>query len=192
MKKSALTITQTAMMIAIIILAQYLGSFIPTIPVPVIGIALGQLVTGALVNLTLILSAYIVGLIPGMMVGLFSSILAQMLGISKIPQMLPVIAIGNVLIVAVVWAFFKISKGNLKSIFTYLGIISGAGAKCAVMWILSKNIVIPSLTNIPEPQVKAMSLMFSWPQGVTALAGGILALLILPVVKKAIKKPSVI
>ena len=190
MKKGALTITQTGMMLALIIISQYIGSLITA---PIQGfIPIGQLIAGSLVNMILILSAYIVGLIPGIMIGIFSSILAQLLGISKIPAMMPVIAFGNVLIVAVVWVFFKISKGNLKSTYTILGLISGAGIKCAAIWILAQGLVIPALTQIPEKQLTVMSMSFSWPQGITALIGGVMALIILPVLKKAIKKPNAI
>ena len=41
---------------------------------------------------------------------------------------------------------------------------------------------------LKEPMLKALPATFSWPQLITALIGGGLALLIVPVVRKAVKK----
>jgi hypothetical protein len=41
---------------------------------------------------------------------------------------------------------------------------------------------------LKAPQIQIFTAMFSWPQMVTALLGGTAALLILPVLRKAIKK----
>ena len=51
--------------------------------------------------------------------------------------------------------------------------------KCAFLWI-AVPAVLGLLSGVPEQQVKMISIMFSWPQGLTALIGGALALAILP------------
>ena len=40
---------------------------------------------------------------------------------------------------------------------------------------------------LAPPMLKMLPVMFTWPQLITALTGGVLALLIVPVVKKGIK-----
>ena len=49
--------------------------------------------------------------------------------------------------------------------------------------------VLKALGSVAEKQVAALSVMFSWPQGVTALIGGVLALIIIPRLAK-VKKES--
>ena len=41
---------------------------------------------------------------------------------------------------------------------------------------------------LAEPMLKMLPVMFSWPQLVTALSGGIIALAITPALRKALKK----
>ena len=42
--------------------------------------------------------------------------------------------------------------------------------------------------TLKEPMLKALPATFSWPQLITALIGGAVALLIVPVLRKALKK----
>ncbi|HOC09436.1 MAG TPA: hypothetical protein PKN88_07925, partial [Bacillota bacterium] len=49
--------------------------------------------------------------------------------------------------------------------------------KAVVLYFLVKAAI--GIVMVPEPAAKTMSLMFSWPQFITAAAGGILASLIL-------------
>lgn len=52
-----------------------------------------------------------------------------------------------------------------------------AALKCAFLWLLVPAVI--QAVGVPAKQVAALSIMFSWPQGVTALIGGLLALAIL-------------
>ena len=62
-------------------------------------------------------------------------------------------------------------------------ILVPAALKCAFLWVS-----VPMLLNVvgaPEKQAKMMSVMFSWPQGVTAIIGGALALLVVRYYREA-------
>jgi len=58
-----------------------------------------QLITGTLVNGMLLISAGYVGMWSGVIIGLFTPVLAFLFGIMKFPPMIPFIMIGNALYV---------------------------------------------------------------------------------------------
>ena len=88
------------------------------------------------------------------------------------------IACGNALLAGLFG--LSCSKGWKQEI----AMVVCAVVKCAFLWA-AVPAVIASLGTVPAKQAAVMSAMFSWPQGVTALIGGVLALLILPRLKKA-------
>ena len=65
--------------------------------------------------------------------------------------------------------------------------VTAAAAKFAVLYVLVVKILCTVLT-LPEPQVKTFTVMFSYPQLVTALVGGGIALLLTPVLRQALKR----
>ena len=56
--------------------------------------------------------------------------------------------------------------------------------KKQILWITETAVMLA----LPEKQVTLFTAMFSWPQLVTALAGGGVALLAVPIVRKALGK----
>lgn len=174
------TITRTGLALALVVVVQFFSSMaLSTLP------ALGrQLVTGSLVNLVLALSAALIGLWPGVAVGVLSSVLATLLGIGPVfPVITPFIAVSNaiyVVVLAVVFSKWESFPARLG------GIIAAVALKAGFLWATVPWVV----SRIPEAmpiQVAMMTLMFSWPQAITALVGGILCLALLPVLKKAIR-----
>lgn len=192
MKKQTVVLAQSGILIAMIIVAQYLGRLLPASALPAIGFGAQQLITGSIVNLILVVSAAMVGLYAGITVGALSATTATLLGIGGVPHMLPVIILGNATIVVVSYLFFEIAKKQKgsKALYNLFGVIVGAAAKCAVIWILAANVVIPTLvkSDFPQKAINMLTLNFSWPQAVTALIGGLLAISILPVLKKSVKQ----
>ena len=167
MNKKTLWITETAVMIALLVALQW-----ATKP-------LGQFVTGSCVNLVLGVSVLVGGLWCGLTVALVSPFFAFLLGIGPaLVQVVPVIACGN----ANLAGLFGLSCR--KEWKRELAMVGSAVLKCAFLWA-AVPAVIASLGTVPAKQAAVMSAMFSWPQGVTALIGGVLALVILPRLKKA-------
>ena len=181
MNKKIRWITETAVMLALLVSLQALTK------------PMGQLVTGSCVNAVLAVSALVGGLSCGLTVALISPILAFLLGIA--PQILtvPAIMVGNSVFVVLLSLLADKSGRNIgKQLVAW---IAAAVAKFAslyaiVVWlicgVLSENLLASGVMK--APMLKALPATFSWPQLFTALIGGAVALLIVPVVRKALHK----
>lgn len=180
--KKAIWVTQTAMLIALIVLSQLLSKVIP--PIAIGPFKLSQLVTGSLVNLALILGAYLTGLASAGTAALISPILAALLGIipGGIIQMVPVVMAGNIVIVFITWVCFRAANGLGKAGALFLeitGVAAGALLKMISMWAAVDKIVVPYF-HVAAKLEKVIVAAVSIPQFITGLIGGIVALLIIP------------
>lgn len=188
--KSTLWIVRTALMLALLVVAQFAGKLIPAGAAILGPMSITQLVTGSIVNIILIVTAATVGVLSGVTVGVLSSILALILGIQSQPILTPAIALGNVLIVLVTWVFFTLAeRANQKPLGLYgiVGVVLGAVVKTGFLW-LSVPALLRLIPEIKPKQADVLTRMFSYPQLITALLGGLLALFIIPAVKKAMGK----
>ncbi len=178
--KTVRFITYTAMGIALVVAAQWLGNMLPAGAVIAGPFAVKQLVTGSLVNCILFVYADRVGLGSAVIVGILSAVLASVIGVGpQVLPLVPLIAAGNALLAVV----YCLAKNRLK-LPGLVRVILAAAVKCGFLW-LTVPALLSALTSVPEKQAKALSVMFSWPQGITALIGGLLALVIIPRLKKA-------
>jgi hypothetical protein len=75
-----------------------------------------------------------------------------------------------------------------KNISRVLALIVGAGLKFAVLYVSIVVITIPMFLNLPPQQAAVISATFSVAQFFTATVGGILSLIVVPVVKSGIKQ----
>ena len=181
MNKKIRLITETAVMLALLVALQAVTK------------PLGQLVTGSCVNAVLAITGLFVGLGGGIAVALISPICAFLLGIA--PNFITVLPImlGNTCFVVLLKlisakAFWR--KG--------VALIAAAAAKFLVLYLLVVQLIcgpasglllgktIGSVTVLAPPMLKLLPTMFTWPQLVTALIGGAVALLIVPVLHKAL------
>lgn len=181
MSKKIQWITETAVMLALLVALQALTK------------PMGQLVTGSFVNAVLAVTVLAAGLSSGITVALISPVLAYLLGIA--PQILtvPAIMVGNAVYVILLYCIAgKDSKKILRQIIAWL---SAAAAKFAVLYaivvwlicgVLSESLLASGVMK--APMLKALPATFSWPQLITALTGGAVALLIIPLLRKALRK----
>ena len=181
MRKKIRWITETAVMLALLVCLQALTK------------PMGQLVTGSCVNAVLAVSALVGGLSCGLVVALCSPVLAYLLAIA--PQILtvPAIMVGNT--VFVVLLSLLADKSGKKIVKQIIAWITAAAAKFAalyaiVVWlicgVLSESLL--SSGTLKPPMLTALPATFSWPQLFTALIGGAVALIITPVLRKALRK----
>jgi len=100
--------------------------------------------------------------------------------------LIPFIAVGNMVLV-LLWHI--IGNRNLKNKLAapVIALVTAAVAKFLVLYFGIVVIAIPLLLNLPEKQALVISSLFSYPQLITATIGGVLALTILPVLKKALR-----
>ena len=181
MSKKIRWITETAVMLALLVCLQALTK------------PMGQLVTGSCVNAILAVSALVGGLSCGLVVALCSPVLAFLLGIA--PQILtvPAIMAGNSVFVILLSVLAdKTGKNMIKQIIAW---IVAAAAKFAALYaivvllicgVLSENLLAAGV--LKAPMLNALPATFSWPQLITALIGGAVALSITPVLRKALHK----
>ncbi len=173
MNKKVLWMTETAVMIAVLVALQWVTK------------PMGQFVTGSCVNLVLGVSVLVGGLWCGLTVAALSPFFAFLVGIG--PAFLPIVpmvAVGNAVLVVVLWVLLR-GKKELCG-FSYVAVVAAAAAKFATLFFLVVKVVLPTL-GLAEKQVAMLSASFSWPQLVTALIGGALAVTVVPVIKKAIR-----
>ena len=176
MRKKILWITETAVMLALLVAVQGLTSGLGN-----------QFITGSCVNLILSVTALMVGLWGGVAVAAISPFVAFLFGIGpKFIQLIPVIAVGN-LVLVLVRSLLK-SKQVWRSVVAW---IVAAVAKFGTLYILMVKLVVPALVaggTIPAKAAATIAVQFGWPQLVTALIGGGLAMAIVPAVRKALKR----
>lgn len=172
-KKTIRWITRTAIFIALLVVVQAATAGLGN-----------QFVTGSAVNLILIVSAMTCGLGSGATVAIVSPVLAKMFGIGPLWQIIPIVMLGN-LVLVLVWRLLG-SRGD-KKIWYPAALVAAAGAKFLVLWLGVTKWIVPIVLGLPAKKAVIVSAAFSWPQIVTAVIGGVLAILVLPLVKKAVK-----
>lgn len=181
MNKSIRWITETAVMLALLVALQALSK------------PMGQFVTGSFVNAVLAVTVLVAGLYSGITVALISPILAYLLGIA--PQILtvPAIMVGNT--VFVVLLYFIAGKDSRRLARRVLAWLAAAVAKFATLYAIVVWLICGVLSErllasgaMKPPMLKMLPATFSWPQLITALIGGGVALLIVPVLRKALRK----
>ena len=181
MNKKLRFITETAIMLALLVTLQALTK------------GFGQLVTGSCVNAVLAVSALVGGLGCGITVALLSPVLAYLLGIAPVIVTVPVIMAGNTVYVLLLWLLCRRAG---KQLWRHcIGWLIAATAKFALLYLLVAKVVCgilaPNLLAagvMKEPMLKTLPVTFSWPQLFTALIGGGIALLIVPILRKALHK----
>jgi hypothetical protein len=172
MKAGALRITRTAIFIALLTGLQFM-----TAP-------LGQLVTGPVINLVLIVSVMTCGLSTGLTVGLLSPVFAKIIGIGPLWPLVPFIMAGNSTLIAV-WHFMGGMRFANARTVRLATLITAAAAKFMVLYIGIVRIAVPYALNLPERQAQVITGTFSIAQFITALLGGAMAALALPAINKA-------
>ena len=192
MNKKILWITETAMMLALLICLQWAGSFVPN---PL----LKQLITGSFVNCILAVTALLIGMRSGITVALISPVCAWLFGIA--PNFITVLPImlGNVCYVVLLRLL--VGKRIWKQA---LALITAAAVKFGVLYLLVVQVIcgisadallgkkLGEIVVLAPPMLKMLPTMFAWPQLLTALIGGGIALLALPMLRKALSKDSIV
>lgn len=179
MKNNRITlkITVTGMSVTLIIVAQLIGKMLPGGFIFFGPFSLNQLITGSLVNMILILLTLDVGLTYAITGGVLSSLMAFVLQIGPIfPQIIIFIAISNIILATVIYILgVKNEIVYNKDLMLIFVIIIAGFLKFSFL-----KVTVPTsldfIKDISPLQIKTLSIMFSWPQLITATLGGILAM----------------
>ncbi|MBO5891518.1 MAG: ECF transporter S component [Oscillospiraceae bacterium] len=186
MNKKIRWITETAVMLALLVALQALTK------------PFSQLVTGSCVNAILAVAVLVGGPGCGITVAILSPLLAFTLGIA--PNFITVVPImlGNTVYVLILWMLLG---RKMKPLWKRpVALVLAAVAKFGVLYLLVVKIICGVAANVllgqklgetvllAPPMLKKLPAMFTWPQLFTALLGGFAALLMVPVLRKALRK----
>ena len=186
MSKKIRWITQTAVLLALLIALQAVTK------------PMGQLVTGSCVNAVLAIAVLVSGLYSGLTLAVISPVLAFLLGIApNFVTVLPIM-LGNACYVSVLqWLLGKSMKPVWKQ---PLALGAAAAVKFGVLYVLVVKFICGTASGfllgkkigetvvLAPPMLQKLPAMFTWPQLITALIGGAVALLLVPVLKKTMPK----
>lgn len=165
-------ICRSALLIAVLITVQYITK------------PFGQIVTGSCVNTVLALAAIMFGGWVAVPVALISPFVAFLLGIGPaVLLIVPLIALGNLCQVLV--CSFLVKHLGRSLVYREASIAVAAVAKFAVLYLGIVKLMVPLLASM-DINNPALSVMFSWPQLITALIGGTLAVIISELLKKMV------
>ena len=200
MNKKVRWITETAVMLALLVTLQAVSK------------SLGQLVTGSCVNAVLAIATLLAGMKCGITVALCSPVCAFLLGIApNFVTVLPIMLANTVYVVLLhllagsgkLWQQKAATAAAEGKFFVWrqpVGLAAAAGAKFLVLYLLVVKVIcgvasgallgkkLGQIVVLAPPMLEMLPAMFAWPQLITALIGGAVALLITPVLKKALKK----
>jgi hypothetical protein len=187
-RKKVYWITRTAVLTALLVTLQFLTTMLGN-----------QFVIGSVVNLLLVVSYLTCGPATGFTVAVISPVCAALVGVGPaFPPLIPFIALGNAVFVAA-WFLFslfnnfgKINGWNkvIKYLLNYLFAIAAALIKFVTLYAGIVKIAIPYILDLNEKQGAVLSLAFSYPQIITASIGGVIALSVVPPLKKALNNKN--
>lgn len=178
MKKKTIWITETAVMLALLIALQGITK------------PLGQFVTGSCVNAVLAVTVLFAGIASAVAVAILSPIFAFLLGIAPNMVTVPVIMLGNIAFVTLLRCLNGPQLWKKVTAWIAAAIAKFAVLYALVVWVIC-GVAVDALLQqgvLKTPMLQALPATFSWPQLATALIGGAVAMLIVPVLKKALHR----
>ena len=168
------TLCRTAIFLALLIAAQFVTR------------SMGQYVTGSLVNLILIASGLMCGLWGRLAVAVLSPICAFSIGIGPaFPQVVPAVALGNAVLVLLLVLIADAKNAPIAR--QAIALVVAAVAKFLTLYLVIVKWLVPMVLTLNEKQTAVLSASFSFPQLITAAIGGVLAMLLVPPLRRAIK-----
>lgn len=173
MKIKTKQITVTAIMLAICILSQFFKN-------------LSVYITGPIINAALILTVVYAGMACGIILSIITPITSFFITgspiMAAIPAMFPCIMIGNILLAVAVGL---LRKRFGKTAGLPVSIVIGAVLKAVFMGILISLIILPAfLPAAMQKMMHTLQIQFSLTQLITAIIGGVYAVIIAAVLNK--------
>jgi hypothetical protein len=145
-----------ALLLAMAICFQGIRLFIPLPPMA------GMFVIGSLVNMTLIVAVKYAGMMPALLMSCLLPIIGFFQGQLAVPIVVPVVALGNIMLVLCCQYFWHNKLLWLAPLF-----------KTAVLYL--GTFLVLKYFVIPVPVATMIVFVMSWPQVITATIGLILA-----------------
>ncbi|EPR13472.1 ECF transporter S component [Ruminiclostridium papyrosolvens] len=163
-------ITRTAVLLAVVIVVQMAGRSLPY----------NNFIVGPLVNMCVLVAAITAGIGGGVAIAVLSPFTSLINNHAPLAAALllyaPVISVANLILVIVFYLLYNKNK--------YAGVVLGSILKFGFLYG-SINLFL-NIFQFPKFAQRLLA-MFSWPQLVTALIGGFIAIPVIMRMRKAIK-----
>lgn len=160
-------LTRTAILLAVVVVVQIVGRYIPN----------NNFIVGPLVNMCLILAVISAGLWGGVAIAVLSPLVSLINNHAPVAAALlpftPFIVLANVILVVTFYLLYNRNK--------YVGVVAAALLKFG--FLLGAINIFLNVFSFPKFAAKLL-VLFSWPQLITALIGGFIALPILARLQK--------
>nr|MDD6334927.1 ECF transporter S component [bacterium] len=182
MKKlsTARWVAYTGLLLALALLFQAIRLVFPGV---------STLIVGTLVNTVLVVAAAAVGIWSGLIISVATPIVALLQGHLPHVGMIPLVAVGNLVLVVVVALCLKPEKVNpwLKAV---MAIVAGAVLKFGALYLMVVKWAVPTFltTALGDKKAAVIGGMFAMPQLYTALMGGVLGFAVLAAIRPILKK----
>lgn len=168
-------IARTAILLALTIVFQIMGRFLgPN----------NNYIVGPLVNAALIVATAATGLWGATAISVIAPFVSALTNKAAIAPLIlsfsPFIALGNFVYVLCFYLFIKKNR--------VAGIIIGAIVKFGFLYAAIS--IFTRVMDVAEKPAAVLNALFSWPQLVTALIGGVVALLVVKTLNKSIDMQS--
>lgn len=172
-KMNTKMITRTAILLALAIVIQMLGRFLgPS----------NNFVVGPLVNAILLVATAMTGLWGGTAIAVIAPFVSALTNKAAIAPLIlsfsPFIALGNFVLVL---SYFLLAKKSKVA-----GVLVGAVVKFGVLF--GSITAFVQLLSVKPKQAAVLTALFSWPQLLTAVIGGIIALIVIKALDRVIEK----
>ena len=140
-----------------------------------------QWVTGSIVNAILVITLFLLGLKRALTIAFIPSLIALSVGLlpSVLAIAIPFIVVGNIIYILFIDYVYKNLQNKEKGF--WFGIFFGAGFKFAFLF-MSASFLVRLFTS--ETIALKIGQMMTWMQFATAIAGGVIAWIVLKWLKK--------
>lgn len=177
MKRNIRFVTRTALLLAVAILFQFLGKYLGTY---------NNFIVGPVVNAVLLIATEIVGIFSGIFISIAAPLVSALTNKAAIAPVIlafsPFIMAGNAVYV-VIYALLNKSKT-----LTSRSLAAGVGSVVKFLLLYGSVLAFTRLMSINEKIAAVLVGLFGWPQLVTAIIGSIVAILVIPVLKRTVKE----
>jgi hypothetical protein len=171
-------LTRTALLLAVAIAFQLFGKLIPY----------NNFIVGPVVNAVLLVATAAAGFWSGTAISVIAPLVSAFTNKAPIAPLViafsPFIIIGNIIIVLAFYLLTKRKSGNALT-GQVLGVVAGSVLKFGFLY--GAITVFTSLVDMKPQQAAALTSLFSWPQLITAVIGGVIAIIVLKLAGKSLE-----
>ncbi|MFA6075715.1 MAG: ECF transporter S component [Negativicutes bacterium] len=160
-------LTYSALILGLALVFQSLRMIVPIPPF------IAPFIIGSLVNACLLIATTTVGLRSGLIIALVTPFVAYLQGQLPLPLFIVPVFIGNALLVGCYWLLER--KARVAAV------VVAAIAKTVALFVMFSAML--AFISLPSKLAAALMFAMSWPQLVSGILGGVVAIIVLSRIK---------